>query len=442
METISADASPEKRFFVSLITRDISLVAAFLDLIDNSLNAAIERFAARLKTAKDYQDFFADNKIKPSVNIDLTVNENEVVISDNANGISAEVASKHVFKFGRSTNEIHENDRLSVYGIGLKRAIFKMGNKIDIVSECIEGGFSLDLDVKTWLKDNRSPWSFSISKREAAQRGHTGTKIRVTGLNESVKSRINTGTFFPDLKSAISRTYAFYISKIVKITVNGEEIISELPELSDNYSSKSFETGAVTYAISAGITKPAADGRFKDPSSGWFVFCNGRVVLSGDKTSLTGWGGGLPIFQPKHRPFAGYVYFVSQNAEALPWTTTKASIDQDNGIWQEAKLHMFALAKQVINFLDNRYTDTGVEVTATELVGSAIRTVSVLSASSGEQKIFHAPPAKKIDTVRIQYDASKKDVKKVAEHLGNPSLGGSEVGRRTFMHFLENEVGD
>ena len=64
-ETLLADARPEKRLFISLITRDISLIDAFLDLIDNSINAALEPLADDLKTADDYQRLLANSRIKP-----------------------------------------------------------------------------------------------------------------------------------------------------------------------------------------------------------------------------------------------------------------------------------------------------------------------------------------------------------------------------------------
>jgi hypothetical protein len=51
-ERIYANANPEKRLFISLLTRDISLIAAFLDLIDNSVNAAVESSSDRLKGIK------------------------------------------------------------------------------------------------------------------------------------------------------------------------------------------------------------------------------------------------------------------------------------------------------------------------------------------------------------------------------------------------------
>jgi signal transduction histidine kinase len=122
---IDADASPEKRLFISLLTRDIPLIAAFLDLVDNSINAAIEPFAGRLSTAEDYATLFNDKSITPSVDINIMVSKEGISISDNAAGISADTATDHVFKFGRSSDESSSTDRLSVYGIGLKLSVVK-----------------------------------------------------------------------------------------------------------------------------------------------------------------------------------------------------------------------------------------------------------------------------------------------------------------------------
>ena len=142
--------------FISLITRDISLIDAFLDIIDNSINAALEPLADDLKTADDYQRLLANSRMKPTVQIDISVGSARIVVTDNAAGISAEMAEKHVFKFGRDTAEADESDRLSVYGIGLKRAMFKCGNKINIVSDHKEGGFELKLNVSDWAKKKKS----------------------------------------------------------------------------------------------------------------------------------------------------------------------------------------------------------------------------------------------------------------------------------------------
>jgi hypothetical protein len=128
-------------------------------LTDNSINAALEPLAARLKTADDYQRVLADTKLRPKVTIDITVGSARIVVRDTGPGISTETAAKHVFRFGRDDAGGHEADRLSVYGIGLKRAMFKCGNKIEIMSDHRDGGFELKLSARRWPRYNKSSGS-------------------------------------------------------------------------------------------------------------------------------------------------------------------------------------------------------------------------------------------------------------------------------------------
>lgn len=444
MTTIQADASPEKRLFISLITRDISLVAAVLDLIDNSINAAVEPQSETLQSAQDYLTLFQNENIIPKVDIHLRIENSEVTITDNAAGISATTASEHVFKFGRSTNEASTSDRLSVYGIGMKRAIFKLGNEINIQSDHIQGGFTLDLNVEEWAKNKNPKWTFPINTRMPATNGSTGTTITIKALHEDTKRRIADGLFLAQLKDAISRTYAFYLAKFTNIFVNGAKIEGTEIQIGDNRASEQLVVGEVTCAITAGIGVTNG-GTFKDKSSGWFVFCNGRTVISADKTTLTGWGTGplgLPLYQPKHRAFVGTVFFVSRNSEALPWTTTKAGINEDSSVWQEAKRNMSSVGRQVISFLDSRYTDEGTEVPSADLKEAAGKSISVISAAAAPRTAFALPKKPSIPTTSIQFEAKLEDVKRIAQYLGRRSMSAREVGRHTFDYFLKNEVGD
>lgn len=439
--TLFADASPEKRLFISLITRDIPLVAAFLDLIDNSINSAVEPFSKRLLSANDYLQVFQDENITPKVSITLEINSDRVRIKDTATGISAQVAKDHVFKFGRGLDERHDADRLSVYGIGLKRAIFKLGNKITISSDHVDGGFDLILDVRKWAQDTAQPWQFEITPRPSVKAPETGTTILVEELHPDCQRRLSDGVFVSQLKDAISKTYSFYLAKFVNITVENEKIEGTNIEIGNNHTADSFTQGTVSCAITAGIGTPQG-GMFKDKSSGWFVFCNGRTVISADKSSMTGWGelGLLPIFQPKHRPFLGTVFFVSQEAELLPWTTTKSGINEDSGIWQEAKRHMTTVGRTVISFLDGRYTEAGTEVQPSELKTAAGDSMSVMSASVVQNRTFSPPKEAPPETVRIQYDAKLTDVKRIKKYLGRSSMSAADVGKHTYNHFLRNEV--
>lgn len=441
---LTADASPEKRLFISLLTRDISLVAAFLDLIDNSINAALAPFANKLTTAEGYLSALDDPEISASTSIDIDFSAESVKIADNAAGIDAETAKSSVFKFGRAPDVSRASlDRLSVYGIGLKRAMFKMGDQISIVSDHAQGGFELDLHVPTWAALKQEVWGFPITPRPSADGGATGTTIEITALHDDVATRLDDGVFEGQLIEKIGRTYAYFMGKFVTINVNGKPVAPESVEVSENRATETVAIDNATCAIVAGLGPSDSNGRFRDATSGWFVLCNGRTVVSADKSSLTGWGGyGLPIFQPKHRPFLGMVMFVSDNPEALPWTTTKASINEDSIAWQRAKREMVNTAKAIITFLDRRYTETGTEVGSDELTDARGGSVNPLASSSAQPRKFKPPAPKKDATTRIQYDAKVADVERIGKHLRQPGMSGSEVGRYTLDFFLRNEVGD
>ena len=87
---------PTKKFFIEMITRDISIEDAIIDLIDNSIDGA--------------------NRLRPKVNssfeglyVKLSLNKDMFVIEDNCGGFSLETAQKYAFRFGRP--EIHRGWR-------------------------------------------------------------------------------------------------------------------------------------------------------------------------------------------------------------------------------------------------------------------------------------------------------------------------------------------
>ena len=309
-------------------------------------------------------------------------------------------------------------------------------------SEHVEGGFDLKLDVGKWAQLNEQPWQIAITPRKPVPSDKTGTSIVVTQLYDEVTRRMSDGVFEGQLRDAVARTYAYYLAKLVTISVNNQIVEGTKIDLGENHASESFGFDKVTCAITAGIGVPQA-GAFRDRSSGWFVFCNGRAVISADKSQLTGWGGaGLPIFQPKHRPFLGTVFFVSEYPEELPWTTTKSGINEDSAIWQTARRHMSSIGRIVISFLDSRYTDEGTEVASADLQTAAgAQRVSVLSAAVAKPRAFALPKKTENSVMRIQYDAQVSDIKRIAAYLKNSGMSGSDVGRHTFNYFLRNEVG-
>ena len=157
-----ANANPDKRFFIDLIIRDISLEDAMLDLIDNAIDALV-----RTKQIDLYKGFVNRKdgaQDKPLAEIKISFSTKQFRINDNCGGIPFESAEKDVFRFGHP--DPHRGVSLSVFGIGMKRAIFKIGREIEIVSHASDSGFLMRLDVDKWLGVRQLTGRYRWKRRE------------------------------------------------------------------------------------------------------------------------------------------------------------------------------------------------------------------------------------------------------------------------------------
>ena len=155
-----AVANPTKSFFVRMITRDITLEDCIFDLIDNSIDGAWELSGGHPMSLDDDTDL---SPFKISVQID----EESFGISDNCGGITFDDAKKYAFTFGRREDAETEDFSIGVYGIGMKRAVFKLGSEIEIQSTYLHEGvpdsFCVPIDVDEWLEADARDWDFDIS---------------------------------------------------------------------------------------------------------------------------------------------------------------------------------------------------------------------------------------------------------------------------------------
>jgi hypothetical protein len=279
-----ADASPEKRLFISLLTRDITLIDAILGLIDNCINSAIISKKVRLDRPEDYIALLTDKPKEVASTIDISLSASKFVIDDAAGGIDFDTAKNEVFKFGRDPETFSDDDdRLSVYGIGLKRAMFKIGKRVKIESNHPQGGFHMDLNVPVWARDRAQPWHIPISHyKEKALR--FGTKITISDFFPDVRTRFDDSTFVGELTDRIGKTYSYFLDRVVTIRVNRSPVPPLSLEIGSNFTSDTFTEDRVTCSIVAGLARPK-DGRYVAENAGWFVFCNGRAVASLTKAS-------------------------------------------------------------------------------------------------------------------------------------------------------------
>ncbi len=114
------DAAPTKQFFVRMLTRDIDLLEAILDLLDNCVDGITRTNKGRadVDPAQPYAGYYAK----------ITASEKKFVIEDNCGGIPKRIAEKVAFRLGRPTDQeiealglpVAKEGTVGMYGIGMK----------------------------------------------------------------------------------------------------------------------------------------------------------------------------------------------------------------------------------------------------------------------------------------------------------------------------------
>lgn len=349
-------AKPTKNFFVTMLTRDIALMDAIMDLVDNCIDGVHREVKKTKKTQQYiYKGYYAD----------ITLSGTEFLLKDNCGGIPLDVAKQYAFRMGRS-EEYHDDDKLEtlgMYGIGMKRAIFKMGMQADVISWHDKHTFKVHIP-KNWVELEEWLFDCSILKKTNLKGllKETGTAVHVSNLHPVISKQFQDKSgFITDLRKALRNHYGYIIQQGFRITVNGVKIDGiELNILTTAPSAKSQKTirpfvysatiKDVDVEIMIGFYRPLATeeeidremaGDFaasESENAGITVLCNDRVVLYCDKSYLTGWGENpVPKYHTQFIAIAGVVHFRSNNPIKLPVTTTKRGLDTSSSIYWTAK---------------------------------------------------------------------------------------------------------
>lgn len=439
------DASPTKDFFISIITRDISLLDAVKDLVDNCIDGA-----RRLRPETDASYV--------GLHVTIELNGNHFMIADNCGGIPVSVAREYAFRFGRAPGAPETEGSIGQFGVGMKRALFKMGNHFEIKSTAPDSAFILEVNVHEWRSkkdaDNRDDWTFEFTEAFEGQTraaDECGTTLVVTDLHPSIAAEFDTERFKTALIRGIQEAHARSLDLGLDITVGGHQLTHNIATLLQSHELRPIRIAheflpnpadgirkKVLVTIYAGVSDSNMD------EAGWYIVCNGRQIVRADKSGLTGWGSAVnEITVPKaHNQFArfrGYVFFESDDAQSLPWNTAKSGVDEENRIYQFTKGEMIAALRQVIDFLNALDTEMDTEGThlrdAVERARPAKLSTLVASRSFSYPNTIPADTAPK--TVRVQYDRSVEEIDWAKDFFNAKSA--RQVGELTFEYFWERE---
>jgi len=436
-----ANAYPKKSFFIQMFTKDVSLEDCILDLIDNSIDGLMRTRRVHLSDISK-SIFQRDGHLKtrrtglPLISIEYS--QSAVTIRDNCGGID----------FGHSPKQ--KGGYLGVYGIGLKRALFKIGRKFHIESRTNITGFSCDLDVDQWLlkDENLDDWKIPLNSIDKANKSNSaGTIIEITRLHDEVKLRLKDKAFETQLSKAIELTYAFFLNEYVCVKLNGREIRPfAIPVGKPKHGNASYEwleRNGVKVRILATIARKDDRGQLALEPAGWYIVCNGRVVLAADKSEKSGWNvTPMPQFHSKYRAFIGFVFFESSDPLLLPWTTTKRGLNQESSIYLHVKDRMAIAARPIIQFCNKKYPSDIDEEPIEREIAKEVTKVAISDLITRKHKVFIAMPPKKVSaktTTRVQYDAENVDLMRIKKHLRKPRMGANKIGKHTFNYFLIQE---
>ena len=445
-----ANAVPRKRFFIEMFTRDIALEDCALDLIDNSIDALFR--TKKIKHSDDVASLLQTRKPKSDIpEINLSYNDKAFIIEDNCGGIPLALAKENVFNFGHTEDHKHLG-KLGAYGIGLKRAIFKMGNSFSIISKTSKDGFKVCQSISEWVKKDASldDWRFEIDTVNAAKNDdQAGTKVEIKELYPQVLMRLKDGSFEANLRTLISTTYALFLEKDLRIKVNGKIVEPYAIPLgtSKSVTPSNFKKkyNKVNVQLLASLAeRDSATQEWKAEKAGWYIFCNGRMVVGYDKTGLTGWGTAiLPAWHSKYRGFIGLAFFISDEPLELPWTTTKRGINRESEIFQQVRTEMQKVARPIVNFLNNMYpSEEQAELEERKIAESVkMADLSKLAKKQTDFKV-NINKAKKKTTTKISYEVNNEDFKRAKKSIGHPEWKPNQVGEHTFNYFMKRECAE
>jgi Histidine kinase-, DNA gyrase B-, and HSP90-like ATPase len=448
----SVSTQPVKRFFVDMLTRDIAVQDAILDLLDNCVDGTLRSNTTAANSDKPYEGFWAK----------ITLDKEHFRIEDNCGGIPW---SEHdrAFRMGRPKSPPKEpgsKDVLSVgvYGIGMKRAIFKIGTEARIWTQNNSDNYRVPIS-SNWMNDE-DEWNLDVISSEETM-PEDGTIITINTLHPSIAEQFSADIFKEDLLKKIATHYSIIINKGFKVEMNGREAISDPIKLrfgqeeGDNrlpvqpYIFKSTSEEGVDVFLAIGLRDPVPgierileeqeSVQYSSDYAGITVICNDRVVLYCNRDELTGWGtANIPRYHTQFIAISGVLEFTGDPIK-LPTTTTKRGLNFASPIYQQAlnrvreglrlfvdftnkwKTHEEEVKERMYSVPAIPYSTLRQDVRNQEVQESVEKVIKFTKTSSGLPGEQFKPrlPMPHVNTpeVRISYSRSRDAVSQLSEKL-------------------------
>lgn len=356
VKSFLVDTSPTKEVVVSSLTRDASVEACVFDLIDNAIDAArnttfdIARADAEHILLDDYTGY----------TVSLVLSGEKLKIVDNCGGIPVARLEESVLRFGQPSTQ---HMGIGVFGVGLNRALFKLGKTSTLETDTGIQRSKVVLDTEKYL-DMPDDWSLQANQLPTS--GRVGTSIEILGLPSDISQNFGDPDWVLTLRAEVGSRYARFIDKGLSIEVNEIAAVSRsVPYREGGPFDGEYKMYKAPNGVSVHIRYGEhRDHRFKKETGeyslernkaisseyGWTIYCNDRAILICDTDWKTGWDN----FHTEYNGFVGTVSFIGADPGTLPWNTTKTDVDLNNETYQTALADMRKFNKKWREFADKR----------------------------------------------------------------------------------------
>lgn len=457
------DASPVKSFFVSMLTRDIKLEEAVLDLLDNCVDGILRSGGGN--GAKPYKDYKAE----------IEFNSDSFSISDNCGGIPWSLHD-YAFRMGRAPDRPDDAPgSVGVYGIGMKRAIFKIGQDCLISTRNADDQYEVEISPD-WITDE-SNWKIPV-RRASRPMEIEGTKIEVKELYPGISKTFSAEarSFYAELVSMVSTHYAYIIEKGFEVSINGVTVKPHTTKIVCTKQKKASEEtirpfvfkgnsdDGVDFFLAVGFTRPIPTNneiedeqeaiRYSSEDAGWTILCNGRAVVHCDRSELTGWGeAGVPRYHTQFIAVSGIVDLSSSDPKKLPTTTTKRGLDASSPLYLQLKNKMREGMRLFTDYT-NKWKGRAEESMNHIQAGSPLsleelkletegwdftKTRTLLPGDQCKPKL-PLPSSIEPTKRRISFVKDIEKIEAVAEYMEKPDIKPSEVGESCFDAVYEEAI--
>ena len=333
------DVTPSKHIYNALV-QDIDANQAISDLIDNAIdNAKVQK--------------------KTTLEISITVTENKIEVKDNSGGLDLSTIPLLLMPGG--TNRSGGAGIKGIWGVGSKRAMFSLGEKISIKTrKSGQIGLILELD-ESWFQEDESTDKWKVDYEEDSSLEEGITTITLTDLKVILNDySIST------LRKYIAKTNKDEIEdESLTILFNSEKVKFTLEEPW----SKSEYTPPSRYTTDIPVIKSDRKLHFKmtlgimtrpgeDYSYGIDFIGNKRVILRNNLDWRMGFKKerlGFP--HPTINRFKAIVR-VSGDSRDIPWDSAKSDINENHPMYRSITDLVFQISRQYVSFLRKNYEAT------------------------------------------------------------------------------------